>query len=310
MLIYEASRTLPIEQVPIHTPVARTTAIRLVEPAAAGAGAARRAGHGRPGARADPGGADGLRRAGPRRGDPAADPLHGVAAGVAGRAGRCTCSTRCWRPAARWCTRSSCSSAAARPTSRRSARWPRPRAWSTLAAANLPVRVVTASVDERLNDSGYIVPGWATRGIGSSAPCDRIRPGRSSPPNLVHPQRQMSRITSSGIGCSTENRIVPLDSSNPSSRSASASITARAERKQAEVLLRRDEPDERPTGVLERRHPVARALLGVGYLRADDVADVLEGRTSRLLDPGQYSSMADIRRISASTWYDRRLRRV
>src|SRR6478752_1848318 len=32
MLIYEASRTLQTEQVPIHTPVARTTATRLANP--------------------------------------------------------------------------------------------------------------------------------------------------------------------------------------------------------------------------------------------------------------------------------------
>ena len=33
-----------------------------------------------------------------------------------------------------------------------------------LEAANLPMRVVTASVDERLNDSGYIVPGLGDAG--------------------------------------------------------------------------------------------------------------------------------------------------
>jgi uracil phosphoribosyltransferase len=33
-----------------------------------------------------------------------------------------------------------------------------------LAAANLPVRLVTASIDERLNDSGYIVPGLGDAG--------------------------------------------------------------------------------------------------------------------------------------------------
>ena len=39
-----------------------------------------------------------------------------------------------------------------------------PEGLLTLAAANLPVRVVTASVDERLNDSGYIVPGLGDAG--------------------------------------------------------------------------------------------------------------------------------------------------
>jgi uracil phosphoribosyltransferase len=39
-----------------------------------------------------------------------------------------------------------------------------PEGLATLAAANLPVRVVTASVDERLNDIGYIVPGLGDAG--------------------------------------------------------------------------------------------------------------------------------------------------
>jgi uracil phosphoribosyltransferase len=33
-----------------------------------------------------------------------------------------------------------------------------------LAESGLPVRVITASVDERLNDSGYIVPGLGDAG--------------------------------------------------------------------------------------------------------------------------------------------------
>lgn len=39
-----------------------------------------------------------------------------------------------------------------------------PEGLATLAAAGLPVRVVTGSVDERLNDSGYIVPGLGDAG--------------------------------------------------------------------------------------------------------------------------------------------------
>ncbi|MCP3800409.1 uracil phosphoribosyltransferase [Allokutzneria sp. A3M-2-11 16] len=39
-----------------------------------------------------------------------------------------------------------------------------PEGLRTLEAANLPVRVVTASVDERLNDSGFIVPGLGDAG--------------------------------------------------------------------------------------------------------------------------------------------------
>jgi uracil phosphoribosyltransferase len=39
-----------------------------------------------------------------------------------------------------------------------------PEGLVTLAEAGLPVRVVTASIDERLNDSGYIVPGLGDAG--------------------------------------------------------------------------------------------------------------------------------------------------
>jgi uracil phosphoribosyltransferase len=39
-----------------------------------------------------------------------------------------------------------------------------PEGLAALAASGLPVRVVTASVDERLNDSGYIVPGLGDAG--------------------------------------------------------------------------------------------------------------------------------------------------
>ena len=39
-----------------------------------------------------------------------------------------------------------------------------PEGLAVLASSGLPVRVVTASVDERLNDSGYIVPGLGDAG--------------------------------------------------------------------------------------------------------------------------------------------------
>ncbi len=39
-----------------------------------------------------------------------------------------------------------------------------PEGLQRLAESGLPVRVVTASVDERLNDSGYIVPGLGDAG--------------------------------------------------------------------------------------------------------------------------------------------------
>ena len=53
---------------------------------------------------------------------------------------------------------------AGRATSPRSACWPPRRASRGCGRAGLPVRVVTASVDERLNDSAYIVPGLGDAG--------------------------------------------------------------------------------------------------------------------------------------------------
>ena len=164
MLIYEASRTLATEKLPIHTPVARDLRGAAVEPAAAGAGAAGRAGHGRPGARADPRGPDGLRRAGPGRADAAADARTWSRCPNRWPAGRSTCSTRCWPPAARWCTPSNCLQARGATDVTAICALAAPEGLFTLAAAGLGVRVVTASVDERLNDSGYIVPGLGDAG--------------------------------------------------------------------------------------------------------------------------------------------------
>jgi uracil phosphoribosyltransferase len=39
-----------------------------------------------------------------------------------------------------------------------------PEGLIALAESGLPVRVVTASIDERLNESGYIVPGLGDAG--------------------------------------------------------------------------------------------------------------------------------------------------
>ena len=38
------------------------------------------------------------------------------------------------------------------------------RRWERLRASGLPVRMVTASIDERLNDSAFIVPGLGDAG--------------------------------------------------------------------------------------------------------------------------------------------------
>ena len=91
--------------------------------------------------------------------------LHGVAAGRRWPAGRCWCSTRCSPPAARWCTAAGCSTdARLRPTSPWSACWPRPRGIERLEQSGLPLRLVTAAIDERLNDKAYIVPGLGDAG--------------------------------------------------------------------------------------------------------------------------------------------------
>ena len=79
--------------------------------------------------------------------------------------GRSTCSTRCSPPAARWCTPSSCSTGRGATDVTAICVLAAPEGLARAgAAAALPVRVVTASVDERLNDSGYIVPGARRRG--------------------------------------------------------------------------------------------------------------------------------------------------
>src|SRR6476660_5429625 len=107
MLIYEASRTLQTEQVPIHTPVARTTATRLPNPPLlvpvlrAGLGMADQAHALIPESQM---GFVGLAR----------DEETLLPTPTWSRcpnrwpAGRSTCSTRCWPPAVRWCTRLNC----------------------------------------------------------------------------------------------------------------------------------------------------------------------------------------------------------
>jgi hypothetical protein len=56
-----------------------------------------------------------------------------------------------------------------------------------LDGLDVPVTVVTAAMDEQLNDKGYIVPGWATRVTGCTA-WWADRPARTDTPLLL--QRQ------------------------------------------------------------------------------------------------------------------------
>ena len=88
MLIYEATRDAAETTAPLHTPVARTTGYRLANPPLLVPVLRAGLGHGRRRAGAHAGGADRVRRHRPQRGDPPADAVHGVAAGVARRATR------------------------------------------------------------------------------------------------------------------------------------------------------------------------------------------------------------------------------
>ena len=82
--------------------------------------------------------------------------------------GSATSWTRCWPPAAPWPRPSGSWSAAARTTSPASACSPRPRASTGITALlddlEVPCTLVTAAVDERLNEHGYIVPGLGDAG--------------------------------------------------------------------------------------------------------------------------------------------------
>jgi uracil phosphoribosyltransferase len=81
--------------------------------------------------------------------------------------GRCSCSTRCWPPAARWSPRvryvvdrgatdvtAICLLAAPEGVA----------ALETAFGSEVPVTVVVAGMDERLNDVGFIVPGLGDAG--------------------------------------------------------------------------------------------------------------------------------------------------
>src|SRR5262249_41828392 len=80
MLVYEATRDAACEAVSVRTPLAEATGSRFGQTTAARPGAARRAGHGGPGSRVDPGGPRRVRRGRPRRGNPSAHTVFGVVA--------------------------------------------------------------------------------------------------------------------------------------------------------------------------------------------------------------------------------------
>lgn len=163
MLLVEATRDLPVELVPIHTPVARTQATRIATPPLlvpvlrAGLGMADQAHAFIPEAQM---GFVGLARdeetlqptvymeslPDDLSGRPVfvLDPMLATGGSMVHTIGMLT---------ARGATQVTAICALAAP-----------EGLVTLAHARLPVRVVTASVDERLNDSGYIVPGLGDAG--------------------------------------------------------------------------------------------------------------------------------------------------
>ena len=163
MLIYEASRTLQTEQVPIHTPVARTTATRLPNPPLlvpvlrAGLGMADQAHALIPESQ--------MGFVGLARNEETLLPtpyMESLPESLAGRpvyvldpmlatGGSMVHTIELLTGRGATDVTAICALAA-------------PEGLFTLAAAGLPVRVVTASVDERLNDSGYIVPGLGDAG--------------------------------------------------------------------------------------------------------------------------------------------------
>ena len=163
MLIYEASRTLVTERLPIHTPVARTSAIRLANPPLlvpvlrAGLGLADQAHALIPEAQ--------MGFVGLARDEQTLQPtpyMVSLPESLAGRpvwvldpmlatGGSMVHTIELLKDRGATDVTAICALAA-------------PEGLFTLAAADLGARVVTASVDERLNDSGYIVPGLGDAG--------------------------------------------------------------------------------------------------------------------------------------------------
>lgn len=163
MLIYEATRDLAISLVPIHTPVARTNAVRLANPPLlvpvlrAGLGMADQA-H-----RLIPESQMGF--VGIARNEETLEPqpyMESLPETLAGRpvfvldpmlatGGSMVHTIQLLLTRGATDVTAICALAA-------------PEGLITLGDADLGVRVVTASIDERLNDSGYIVPGLGDAG--------------------------------------------------------------------------------------------------------------------------------------------------
>ncbi|WP_163510110.1 uracil phosphoribosyltransferase [Fodinicola acaciae] len=163
MLVYEATRTLPVDRYQIHTPVARTNGYRLANPPLlvpvlrAGLGMARAA------LGLLPEAAMGF--VGLARNEETFQPrayMESLPADLTGKpvflldpmvatGGSVVHAVRLLTDRGADDVTVICALAA-------------PEALHTLADAKLPIRLITASVDERLNDSAYIVPGLGDAG--------------------------------------------------------------------------------------------------------------------------------------------------
>ncbi|MBN9609219.1 MAG: uracil phosphoribosyltransferase [Actinobacteria bacterium 69-20] len=163
MLVYEASRNLVTEEFPLHTPVARTNGVRLTNPPLlvpvlrAGLGMADQAHALIPESQ--------MGFVGLARDEETLLPtpyMESLPESLAGRptwvldpmlatGGSMVHTIRLLVERGATDVTAICALAA-------------PEGLEHVAASGLPVRVVTAAVDERLNDSGYIVPGLGDAG--------------------------------------------------------------------------------------------------------------------------------------------------
>ncbi|HET8588479.1 MAG TPA: uracil phosphoribosyltransferase [Nakamurella sp.] len=163
MLVYEAGRSLATVQIPIHTPVARTNGVRLSNPPLlvpvlrAGLGMADQAHALIPESQ--------MGFVGLARDEQTLQPtpyMESLPESLAGRP--------VWVLDPMLATGGSMVHTISLLTGRGATdvtaicALAAPEGLAALAASGLPVRVVTASVDERLNDSGYIVPGLGDAG--------------------------------------------------------------------------------------------------------------------------------------------------
>ena len=202
MLVYEAARTFPVEKYPVQTPVTGTEGTRAGQPAAAGPGAAGRLPrHDRRRPRCCPSRRDGLRRPRPRRAvshEPQArtwsrcratwpacrvlvlDPMLATGGSL----------EHCRRLLAdRGCTDITALCVLAAPIG-----------IARLEQSGSPLRLVTAAIDEGLNDNMFIVPGSATPATGSSAACPGSEPVTSPGTDLGGSARVGERTTATVSG--------------------------------------------------------------------------------------------------------------